>query len=135
MIKKLWQDIWTVLNTEIPIPWAEAIAGGVESTQAVLDLAQALDDNRTIQETDATHQSSVFHAECVECPGVSGLLGQPLSFYSDRYWPADVYCRADQTRVVSLDIHTWTGNCASELQNTRTSPLYFELDPKNWTGV
>ncbi|MDY6936298.1 MAG: pentapeptide repeat-containing protein [Cyanobacteriota bacterium] len=50
MANKLWRNIWTVLNTEIQIPWSEAIDSTTDATGMVLDLAKALEENKTARE-------------------------------------------------------------------------------------
>ncbi|WP_228055797.1 pentapeptide repeat-containing protein [Lusitaniella coriacea] len=43
---KLWKSIWKVCNTKIQIPWTDAVEGGVEAGQNVIELAQALSENK-----------------------------------------------------------------------------------------
>ena len=50
MANKLWCNIWTVLNTEISIPWGDAVKDSANAAKAVLDLAKALEENKTAKE-------------------------------------------------------------------------------------
>ncbi|MGD2181256.1 NACHT domain-containing protein [Lusitaniella coriacea] len=43
---KLWKSIWKVGNTKIQIPWTDAVEGVVEAGQNVIELAQALSENK-----------------------------------------------------------------------------------------
>ena len=47
----VWKKIWTVLNTEIKWPdGIETVKGGVDATKALLELAKALHEKKTVQE-------------------------------------------------------------------------------------
>ncbi|MEC4892211.1 MAG: pentapeptide repeat-containing protein [Oscillatoria sp. PMC 1051.18] len=43
---KIWRKLWDTLNTEITIPWDEAVQGSVEAGKNVLELAKALRENQ-----------------------------------------------------------------------------------------
>ncbi|WP_287243253.1 MULTISPECIES: hypothetical protein [unclassified Okeania] len=50
MARKLWRNIWRVLNTEIELNLSETVQGGVESGKAVLEIAKALQENKDAKE-------------------------------------------------------------------------------------
>jgi hypothetical protein len=49
MIRKLWKDVWATVG-DIPENWSETTEGTIETGKAVLDLAKALEENKTAKE-------------------------------------------------------------------------------------
>ncbi|MGB3513460.1 MAG: hypothetical protein WBA93_30465 [Microcoleaceae cyanobacterium] len=50
MASKVWRNIWHFLNTEIELNLSETVKGGVESAKAVLEIAKALQENKSAKE-------------------------------------------------------------------------------------